>query len=307
MDATEPVKPSILGVDDEEVIRTLLVNIFRRDGRYSIDVAANGAEALAALGGGNYSVVITDLQMPGMGGIELLRRIRATHPEMPVIVFTGYGDLQQAVEALRLGAVNFLCKPFDLKEIIPSVSKAIEAFHRIDRKKQAYTFVNSMHMEVSIPPVMDHADTVLQMLVEPLLNLKITEEAEVKNVFLALDEVLINAVAYGALRIDASIRESETGHEDFERELTRRGQLPENADRRVQIHADYSPQRALFRIIDPGDGFDYTNLPDPTQPENLFREHGRGLLLARCFMDGLEFVGAGNEVTLVKNRSTGRA
>lgn len=307
MNSTDPSKPTILAVDDEEVIRTLLVNIFHRDGRYAVDIAADGIEALAALEARDYSVVITDLQMPRMGGIELLRRIRKTRPELPVMVFTGYGDLQQAVEALRLGAVNFLCKPFDLKEIVPAVSKAIEASYKTDRRKQAYSFVNSLHIEISIPPVIDHAEIVLQMLVDPLLNLKLTEEAEVKNVFLALDEVLINAIAYGSLRIDPLIRESETGHEDFERELKGRGQLPEFADRHVRILADYNPRKATFRIIDPGEGFDYTNLPDPTHPENLFREHGRGLLLARCFMDDLQFAGKGNDVTLVKNRSSAPA
>lgn len=303
MNSTEPSKPTILAVDDEEVIRTLLVNIFQRDGRYAVDIAADGVEALAALDARDYSVVITDLQMPRMGGIELLRRIRKTRPELPVMVFTGYGDLQQAVEALRLGAVNFLCKPFDLKEIVPAVSKAVEAVHKMDRRKLAYSFVDSLHMDISVPPAMDHAESVLQMLVDPVLNLNLAEEAEVKNVFLALDEVLINAIAYGALRIDPIIRESETGHEDFERELSKRGLLPEYRDRRVRIIADYSPEKAVFRFIDPGEGFDFENLPDPTHPENLFREHGRGLLLARCFMDDLQFAGKGNDVTLIKIRS----
>ncbi len=302
MEYPASVKPAILIVDDEEIIRSLLLTLFERDGRYEAETAEDGLEALAALERRVYSLIITDLQMPNLGGLGLLRKLRETHPQVPVIVFTGYGDMQDAIEALRLGAVNFLRKPFELREILPSVVRAIEVVARTERRRLVYDYIDSINLSLTIPPRLDETDPVIQHLIDPLVPLHIIPEAEIKNVFLALDEVLSNAIFYGALQIDSSLREKPEGHALFEQIMVAREIDPAYASRRIHLSAAYSPERAVFKIKDPGEGFDYDNLPDPTNPENLLREHGRGLLLVRCFMDDLQFNDAGNEVTLIKNR-----
>jgi CheY-like chemotaxis protein len=295
-------KPAILIVDDEEIIRSLLLTLFERDGRYDADSAVDGSDALAALGRRVYSLIITDLQMPNLGGLGLLKKLRETHPHVPVIVFTGYGDMQDAIEALRLGAVNFLRKPFELREILPSVVRAIEVVARSERRRLVYDYIDSINLNLTIPPRLDETDPVIQHLIDPLVPLHIIPEAEIKNVFLALDEVLSNAIFYGALRIDPTLREKPDGHALFEQIMVERENHPDYASRRIRLSAEYSPDKAVFKVRDPGEGFDYKNLPDPTDPENLLREHGRGLLLVRCFVDDLQFNETGNEVTLIKNR-----
>jgi CheY-like chemotaxis protein/anti-sigma regulatory factor (Ser/Thr protein kinase) len=295
-------KPEILVVDDEEVIRTLMISLFRRDGRFSAASAVHGRDALRLLEEGSYSLVITDLQMPVLGGLPLLREIRQSYPDLPVMVFTGYGDMQDAIEALRLGAVNFLRKPFDLQEILPSVARAIEMTHRLRRKRQVYGFVDSIETEMTIPPRLESKDLLIQHLIDPLAPMGIVRGAEVKNVYLALDEVVNNAITYGALGIDSKVREGEDGARAFEAEVRARGMDPVYSERRVRVNARYRPAEAVFQITDPGEGFDWRSLPDPTDPENLLREHGRGLLLIQCFMDELQFNEKGNEVTLVKRR-----
>jgi len=259
-------------------------------------------DALANLERRSYSLIITDLQMPNLGGLGLLKKLRETHPQVPVIVFTGYGDMQDAIEALRLGAVNFLRKPFELREILPSVVRAIEVMTRSERRRLVYDYIDSINLNLTIPPRLDETDPVIQHLIDPLVPLHIIPEAEIKNVFLALDEVLSNAIFYGALQIDPTLRENADGHALFEQVMVERETHPDFASRKIQLHAEYSPEKAIFKVKDPGDGFDYNNLPDPTDPENLLREHGRGLLLVRCFMDDLQFNEKGNEVTLIKNR-----
>lgn len=302
MEYPASAKPAILIVDDEEIIRSLLLTLFQRDGRYDADTAVDGLDALAALERRAYSLIITDLQMPNLGGLGLLRRLRETYPQVPVIVFTGYGDMQDAIEALRLGAVNFLRKPFELREILPSVVRAIEVVARSERRRLVYDYIDSIGLSLTIPPRLDETDPVIQHLIDPLVPLHIIPEAEIKNVFLALDEVLSNAIFYGALLIDPTLRDKPEGHALFEQLMLERETHPDFSSRRIQLRAEYSPDRAVFIVKDPGEGFDYRNLPDPTDPENLLREHGRGLLLVRCFMDDLQFNEQGNEVTLVKNR-----
>jgi len=130
----------------------------------------------------------------------------------------------------------------------------------------------------------------------------LASEMEIKNIYLALDEVLNNAIMDGSLEVDSSLRDEEGGNRKFEEVIAQRENEPKYADRRIEIQADYTEKRAVFKITDPGRGFDYNALPDPTSPENLLREHGRGLLLVQCFMDEIKFNKPGNEVTLVKNR-----
>ncbi len=114
----------ILIVDDEPSIRRVLAAHLRRDG-YEVDAAENGADAIARLETGPYQLVVTDLKMPEIGGLELLAWCRAELPELPVIIITAHGTVHSAVEALKLGAHDYVTKPFDLAELRNVVGKAL--------------------------------------------------------------------------------------------------------------------------------------------------------------------------------------
>ncbi len=115
----------ILIVDDEEGMRRLLSRVLSREG-YETVTAAGGTEALQALAAGAFDLVVTDIQMPGMSGVELLREVKAFDPSLPVVVMTAYGTVENAVEALRGGAYDYLTKPFETDEIRLTVAKALE-------------------------------------------------------------------------------------------------------------------------------------------------------------------------------------
>lgn len=298
-------KPRILLLDDEEIIRDLFSKLFSRDGRFHLDTVADGNEGLRALTEATYDLVITDLQMPNLAGIPFIRKLKQKYPNLPFMVFTGFGEVEDAIEALRLGALNFFRKPSDLDEMLPAVEKALALIALADHKQRVYNRLDRALFEFSLPPRISEKDPIIQHLVDPLVPYGIATEMEVKNIYLALDEALNNAIAYGALSIDSSIRDESTGHRLFQSLLEERERDPNYANRLVRIEATYTPDRVVFRIKDPGEGFDYKNLPDPTDPENLLREHGRGLLLMQCFMDKVEFNGKGNEVTLIRQRHSG--
>ena len=116
----------ILIVDDEESIRTFLQKVCVRE-HYQVSTAADLRSAQESLADGPYNLVILDLSLPDGSGLEVLRQAKAVHPESEVIILTGYGDLESAVESLRLGAYDYLQKPvFDLQLILRSVSRALE-------------------------------------------------------------------------------------------------------------------------------------------------------------------------------------
>jgi DNA-binding NtrC family response regulator len=115
----------ILIVDDEEGMRRLLGRVLAREG-YETVVVASGAEALQQVAADQFDLVITDIVMPGMGGLELLREVKAYDPALPIIVITAYGTVESAVQALRAGAYDYITKPFETDEIKLTVAKALE-------------------------------------------------------------------------------------------------------------------------------------------------------------------------------------
>ena len=114
----------ILIVDDEEKIRNILKIMLERWG-YKTEQAINGEEALKLLQKDNFSLVITDLKMPYMGGMELIKEIRKIDPKYPVMVLTAFGSTQSAADTMEEGAVCYLTKPFDEGKMIKKVKKYI--------------------------------------------------------------------------------------------------------------------------------------------------------------------------------------
>ncbi len=106
----------ILVVDDERNIRNNLGMVLEAEG-YKVDTVSNGDDALLRVKEGRYDIVFADIQMPKMDGLELLRYLRGLRPKMQVVMLTAYGTAKRAVEAMKLGAVDFLEKPFDPKAI----------------------------------------------------------------------------------------------------------------------------------------------------------------------------------------------
>src|SRR5687767_9847122 len=117
--------PKVLIVDDERSMRELLERVFRREG-YTVSVADNGAKALEMIREGFCDLIISDVKMPGLTGIELLTQCRESSPDTMVILMTAFATIDNAREAFKLGADDFVQKPFDVDELKIVVSKALE-------------------------------------------------------------------------------------------------------------------------------------------------------------------------------------
>ncbi len=113
----------VLVVDDEQSLRKVLAATLQREG-YEVQVASDGEEAIAALDRDGADVVVTDLVMPRMDGLSLLRKVVARHPDVPVIVVTAHGKVDSAVEAMKAGAFDFVTKPFEHAELKSIIAKA---------------------------------------------------------------------------------------------------------------------------------------------------------------------------------------
>ncbi|HKJ65538.1 MAG TPA: sigma 54-interacting transcriptional regulator, partial [Desulfopila sp.] len=119
------MKQSILVVEDEKILRISLADAFKSEG-YTVYAVEDGASALQALEEGNFSLVITDIRLPGAGGMDILKKSLSELPATPVILITAFGSIDDAVEAMRHGAFDYITKPFDLDEIIKTARKALD-------------------------------------------------------------------------------------------------------------------------------------------------------------------------------------
>ena len=114
----------VLVVDDEANLRKVLAAMLRRDG-YDVSVAPDGEVGLAEVNKNGADVVVTDLVMPKLGGLDLLKILNTQHPDVPVIIITAHGTVDSAVEAIKLGAFDYITKPFDQAELTSVIAKAV--------------------------------------------------------------------------------------------------------------------------------------------------------------------------------------
>src|SRR5579871_4786825 len=118
-------KGRILIVDDEVNARTALAELLRDEG-YAVETAADGFKALPKLDDFAPDLVLTDLKMPGLDGIELMKKARERDPEQTVVVMTAYGAVDTAVAAMRQGAADYLTKPINMEELAVVIERALE-------------------------------------------------------------------------------------------------------------------------------------------------------------------------------------
>src|SRR4029078_13477710 len=142
------MKPRILVVDDEESIREFLDIMLRKEG-YEVTCAADGQKAIETLKKKNFDLIISDLQMPHVTGIELLKHVKETQPELLFMLSTAFGTTESAVEAMKLGAYDYITKPFKIDEVRINIanalrSKNLEVENRTLKKElnKEYSFQN---------------------------------------------------------------------------------------------------------------------------------------------------------------------
>ena len=153
------VKPRILIADDEPLTLEIVVERLQDEG-YDVEVVTCGDEAIEAAGRSSFKVVLTDLSMPGISGMEVLAHFVAHYPETPVIVLTGFGTIETAVEAIKRGAYDYLSKPANLDEIVLTLQRAIE--HK-DLKEQNVALRSQIQEKIRSDTLIGHSAPMQQL------------------------------------------------------------------------------------------------------------------------------------------------
>ena len=245
-------------------------------------------------------IVLTDMLMPEMDGLELVQTIRTRYPMLPVILMTAHGSEEIAIQALQAGAASYVPKKSLARDLADTLEQIVSTA-QVNRNQQRVLDCISHHESRF---VLDNDTTLVAPLVghlEQTLNrMKACEPSGLILLGVALHEALTNAILHGNLELNSSMRETDE-KDYYQLAAVRREQEPYR-ERRVHVHMTVNRQEAAFVVRDDGPGFDPGILPDPTDPANLRKVSGRGLLLIQTFMDHVEHNPKGNQITMVKRR-----
>lgn len=246
-------------------------------------------------------VILVDLGNPHIEGVELVGALHSRFPHTPIVLMSAPYGVREALECIRKGAVNHF--PRDLLDTEPAaVLETLRAVARdYERRRTTLARLDALSFEFTLGNDRADVPVISSRLADVVVESGVCDRSASSRVAVALEECLLNAIIHGNLGVSSELRQHDEG--DYYREIeARRHQFP-FSERRVKLTARISAKEAVFIVEDEGAGFDVNQVPDPTDPENLFRVGGRGILLMRSFMTSVHFTAGGRRVTLVKRRS----
>jgi CheY-like chemotaxis protein len=289
----------VLVVDDSETDRRLAGKLLERNGRFHVQFASNGAEALEHLEERTPLAVVTDLLMPEMDGLELVEQVRRRYASIPVILITGHGSEEIALKALMAGAADFVPKT----RLASELSAAVEGVLAVSGSR-CHDRIASCLKEYEVRYELENDPSLIAPLLaelqEAACDLGIVSKADRVRLGKAIGEALENAIVHGNLELTTA-ELSAANATDPGVKLSERRQAEPYCQRRVFVTARLTPQEARITIRDEGPGFDVAQVsPTRSNPERLISSEGRGLVLIRAFLDDVQFNHAGNEITLIK-------
>jgi serine/threonine-protein kinase RsbW len=254
----------ILIIDDHDDLATALDEVFTHTG-HQVDIVENRREAMAVEDIEGYDVVITDLDVNNRHDAEMNGDAPACLPreEFPYEC--------DHIKAFKICAANFRRDEFDEEELRNIVATILDYKIRfVDKEERVQDLLENIEFE--LPSALSLMHIVLEYLLKRVEKLGVVRP-EKSNLFIALDEAFVNAVKHGN-KFDVQ--------------------------KLVRVTAAVSSTEARFTIEDEGEGFDVNNIPDPLDPENLFKPSGRGVLFIYNIMDEVAYNERGNRLTMVK-------
>lgn len=255
----------ILIIDDHDDLATSLAEVFSHIG-HDVKILENRDDAMAIDTIEDFDLVITDLDVPA--SVTVTKKGAVCLPDLPK------AKAGEHIKAFKLCATNFRREEFDEEELKNFVATVLDYKIRFVDKSE---FVETLHenIEFELPSAISLMHIVLEYLIKRVEKLGVCKPDQ-SNLFVALDEAFVNAVKHGN-KFDPS--------------------------KLVRITAEVSKAEAKFTVEDEGDGFDVNSIPDPLDPENLFKTSGRGVLLMYNIMDEVMYNDRGNRLTMIKKAS----
>jgi DNA-binding response OmpR family regulator/anti-sigma regulatory factor (Ser/Thr protein kinase) len=299
--------PHVLLIDDDRAVLEMVSDALIHYGML-VHPFSDGNKALGLLqepSGPPFDLVISDINMDGLDGFDVIHRVKSQRPHLPVVLMTGQASVEYAIRAMRLGAANLFVKPLSLRDLVKSVFHLVE-LHRDFRLAQdglRGLVTEQRHFifrsdELDIPSLIRH-------LTDRLIPLGFATENNIDVIAMAFHEALVNALDHGNLELDSSLKGDLLEQEDPYTEL-RRVRLgdPTYAGRELRVDVELNTDRFAVSIVDSGPGFDVRKMAPANDHETMARLCGRGLPLIHMVMHEVHFSDRGNQIQMVLKKRT---
>jgi CheY-like chemotaxis protein len=295
--------PSVLIVDDSDVDRRLAGGLLNKSGRFEVQYAADGSEALAILNKSRPSIVLTDLHMPGRGGLMLVEACRMHHENLPVVLMTGQGSENLAVEALKAGAAGYVAKEAlaerlidTLDDVLSHVEQDQSARRLIGRLVESQFFFELENDPELVQPLVEMAQQMIG-------GIGICNTVDCMRVGVALREVAMVSMICGNLDLPP---QALAGIEDPTLEeiqlIARRRQESPYRERKLQVEFHFAPAEARLMLRHQGQPLWDERMLQPLLDEQLDDPSMRAAVLMQSFCDAATIHPSGQEVTLIKRK-----
>lgn len=261
--------------------------------------ARTGDEALAAVRSAPPDLVVADAELSGVDGMQLTGLLRKQFPTVPVLLVIDMVSKQAVADGLRAGAAAYLPRQSVAREL-PAVVRELLSVAASQRRRVMFLqrlAAVEYHFDLEsdpdmVPNLVSHAELLLG-------QMGLFDDADRMGVGVAVHEAAVNAIVHGNLEVSSDLKAG--GWEAYHGAIAARRKQPPFSTRRVTVVMRVE-RRAEFsvRITDQGPGFDVSALPDPTDPENILKGCGRGMLMIRSFFDDVAHNATGNEITMTK-------
>lgn len=292
--------PAILIVDDADMDRKQAAK-YLRGLQAKLTFASDGGDAWEQISRQPPDLIVTDLQMKPVGGMELLAKVRAEAPQIPVVVMTSRGSEETAVAALQLGAASYLPKRKLRQLLEETVQRVLGATRQRQLQHTLLEHRTRERVELQIENDLALVSPVVRLLTELGQDFGVFDGTRRIRISVAVEEAIVNAIVHGNLEVSSELRERED--DEYHRLIEQRRKNAPWSSRKVRIVAEASPEMISYEICDSGPGFDLSTLKNPTDSENLLRNSGRGILLMRSFMDDVHYGQDGSQVRLIARRT----
>lgn len=293
--------PTVLVVEDSTTDRRVVGFMLKRAGGWEVEYATHGREAIDKIERSTFDLMLTDLVMPAMNGLELVTAVRQKCPRVPVILMTSRGNEGIAMLALRAGAVNYIPKRLLPRQLVEIVTRVMSLVARPRPDGLEPGSVTEFRCTFSLKNDARALRAAIGYLQEIILMSGLCDVGECTRVGIALYEALWNGLCHGNLEMGPT--PGVEAEKEYAAMFAHRRKIPPYANRWLHLTAEVTPDTGIFTVQDEGLGFDPSSLPSPSDLSPLEKGVGRGVVLMRMFMDDISFDRGGRQVTLVKRRN----
>lgn len=294
----------VLVVDDNISNVNTLVTFLQENG-YDAEPAYNGRDALNKLSALGFDIVLSDIEMPIMNGLELLKRVRQEFDEVAFILMTEELQQDYFIEAIQLGASDLIRKPVDRLHLLKSLRI------QINKKKETWDYlqvsecIDQAEIRITLPPLMFQKVDFIKIFTKFFkTNLNINNKV-INELLLCMEEMLYNAFIHGTLKL--KLHERTLCYDDYKKLIVSKLQNPEISKKKIHLYLyiDQANDKIIFEVEDEGDGFDYKLW---TEKSNSYEgiqldEYGRGISIIYYLTDKVTFDKDGRFIRIEKKLS----